>query len=382
MSGSRACSCAITSVSTPTQGQERSLACAFGCARVVYNDALAARKNAYEAGRHITDAELSRALTAAKKTPERAWLTDVSSVVLQQALADLNMAYRSFFDSVKGKRQGPRIAAPRFRSRRDHRQSIRFTRNARFAIATSGKLRLPKVGDVRVVWSRQLPSEPSSVTVIKDAAGRYFASFVVEVEPSQLPQSDSEVGVDLGLERFAVLSNGKIIDNPRLLRRAERKLIKAQRAYSRKRRHSNNQGKARIKLAKAHVKVADARRDFVHKQSTAIIRENQAVYVEDLNIKGMARTRLAKSLHDAGWGMFVRMLQEKAMRYGRHFGRVDRFFPSSQRCSVCGAVDGKKPLNIRSWSCDCGAVHDRDANAAKNILAAGQAERKTPVERR
>lgn len=214
------------------------------------------------------------------------------------------------------------------------------------------------------------------MTVIKDAAGRYFASFVVEVEPSQLPQSDSEVGVDLGLERFAVLSNGKIIDNPRLLRRAERKLIKAQRAYSRKRRHSNNQGKARIKLAKAHVKVADARRDFVHKQSTAIIRENQAVYVEDLNIKGMARTRLAKSLHDAGWGMFVRMLQEKAMRYGRHFGRVDRFFPSSQRCSVCGAVDGKKPLNIRSWSCDCGAVHDRDANAAENILAAGQAERK------
>lgn len=348
---------------------------AFGCARVVFNDALAARQQAYRDGVRITDAELSKMLTRAKRTPERGWLADVSSVVLQQALSDLNTAHRNFFASVTGKRKGPKIAPPRFRSRRDNRQTIRFTRNAHFCVTSGDKLRLPKIGDVKVAWSRRLPSDPSSVTVIKDAAGRYFASFVVAVDTAPLPELDSEVGIDLGLATFAVLSDGKTIDSPRVFRRAERKLRKAQQALSRKQKGSSNRAKARIKVARAHVRVADTRRDFAHKQSTTIIRENQAVYVEDLCVKGLTRTRLAKSVHDAGWSMFTLMLEEKAARCGRHFGKVDRFFPSSQLCSRCGVVDGKKPLHVRTWTCRCGSVHDRDLNAALNILAAGQAER-------
>lgn len=218
----------------PTMWQQRSLAKALGYARVVYNDALRTRHEAFEAGQRVSDAELSKRLTASKATAEREWLGEVSSVVLQQTLAELNTAYRNFFASLTGRRKGARVAPPKYRSRKDNRQSIRFTRNARFTVTSSRKLRLPKVGDVAVRWSRVLPSDPSSVTVIKDAAGRYFASFVVEVESVPLPPSDSEVGIDLGLTAFAVLSNGKTIDNPRFLRRAERKLRAAQQSLSRK----------------------------------------------------------------------------------------------------------------------------------------------------
>ncbi|WP_039811738.1 RNA-guided endonuclease InsQ/TnpB family protein, partial [Nocardia otitidiscaviarum] len=314
----------------PTPGQRIALGQAFGCARVVYNDGLRARREAFESGQRIGDAELSTRLTEAKNTPERAWLSEVSSVVLQQALADLNSAYRNFFASVTGKRKGGKVAPPRFRSRKDNRQAIRFTRNARFVVTAAGKLRLPKIGDVPVRWSRELPSAPSSVTIIRDAAGRYFASFVVDVDPRPLPSVDSELGIDLGLSTFAVGSDGKMITSPRFLRQAERRLRKAQKALSRKDKGSKNRAKARRKVARAHAKVADTRRDWAHKQSTMIIRDNQAVYVEDLCIKGLARTRLAKSVHDAGWGMFVRMLEEKAARYGRQFSKVDRWFPSTR----------------------------------------------------
>lgn len=296
-------------------------------------------------------------------------------MVLQQALADLNTAYRNFFNSVTGKRKGPKIAPPRFRSSKDSRHSIRFTKNSRFVITAGGKLRLPKIGDVAVRWSRKLPSEPSSVTVFREASGRYFASFVVAVDAMPLPDLDSEVGIDLGLTTFAVLSNGRTISSPRFFRRAERKLRKAQQALSRKKKGSRNRVKARTRVAKAHARVRDARADWAHKASTAIIRENQAVYVEDLCVKGLARTRLAKSVHDAGWGLFARLLEEKAERYGRWFSRIDRFFPSSQLCAKCGAIDGPKPLAVRVWTCRCGAGHDRDHNAAQNILAAGRAER-------
>ncbi|GLY68938.1 hypothetical protein Atai01_55570 [Amycolatopsis taiwanensis] len=172
-----------------------------------------------------------------------------------------------------------------------------------------------------------------------------------------------------------MLSNGKTISSPKFLRRAERKLRKVQQNLSRKAKGSNNRAKARLRVAKVHAKVRDARTDWAHKQSTTIIRDNQAVYVEDLCIVGLARTRLARSVHDAGWGLFLRMLEDKATWYGRTFHRMDRFFPSSQTCSACGAVDGPKPLSVREWTCACGAVHDRDLNAAKNILAAGRAER-------
>lgn len=324
----------------------------------------------------MSDGDLSRALTAAKRTPGRAWLGDVSAVVLQQALADLNAAYRNFFASVSGKRKGRMVATPRYRSRKDHRQAIRFTANARFAVTDGGKLRLPKIGDLAVRWSRELPSVPSSVTIIHDAAGRYFASFVVRTDSEPLPEVDTEVGIDLGLTTFAVMSDGRVIESPKFLRRAERRLRKAQQALSRKERGSQNRAKARLRVARAHTKVADTRRNWAHKHSTTIIRENQAVYVEDLCVTGLARTRLAKSIHDAGWGMFTRLLEEKAARYGRYFARVGRFFPSSQLCSVCGVIDGPKPLSVRTWTCRCGAVHDRDRNAANNILAAGQAERR------
>lgn len=352
------------------------LARSFGCARVVFNDALRARQNAYAAGVTLSDTDVQKqVVTEAKKTSQRVWLAEVASVVLVQACQDARRAYRNWFDSISGKRTGRRIGPPRFRSRKDNRQAIRLTRNG-FSLRPNRKLYIAKVGELEVRWSRDLPSEPSSVSIIKDAAGRYFASFVVETTDDPFPECDAEVGIDLGLTTFAVLSDGKVIESPKFFRRAERTLRTAQRSLSRKQKGSNNRAKARVRVAKAHATVADARLDWAHKQSTAIIRENQAVFVEDLCVTGLARTRLAKSVHDAGWAMFIRLLEEKAARYGRTFGRVDRWFPSSQLCSACGVKDGPKPLSIREWRCAaCGVVHDRDLNAAKNILAAGRAER-------
>jgi len=359
----------------PTPGQRSTLARAFGCARVVFNDALAAREAAYKAGEpYIPDAALSKRLTVSKRTPERAWLAEVSSVVLQQALADVNQAYRNFLDSVSGKRKGPRVAPPRFRSRKDSRQSIRFMSNA-FRVLDNGRLRLPKIGDIEVRWSRGLPAVPSSVTVIRDAAGRFFASFVVKVTAEPLPETDAERGIDLGLAHFAVMDDGTKIASPKFLRRAEKKLKRTQRDLSRKQKGSKSREKARVKVARAHARVADARRDFHHKLSTRIIRENQAIVVEDLAVRGLARTKMAKSVHDAGWSAFVSMLDYKAKLYGRRFAKIGRFEPTSQVCSVCGVKDGSKPLHIREWECrQCGTVHDRDVNAARNILALGRRE--------
>ncbi|MEU4482122.1 transposase [Micromonospora sp. NPDC023966] len=361
----------------PTPGQQIVLAKVFGCARVVFNDGLRLRQQAREQGlAYVTDVELSKqVITAAKKTEARAWLGEVSSVVLQQALADLNTDYRNFFASVTGKRKGHKVAPPRFRSRKDNRQAIRFTKNSRFKVLDNGRLRLPKIGDLQVRWSRALPSDPSSVAVIKDAAGRYFASFVVQTpEDETLPPVDSEVGIDLGLTHFAVLSDGTKIAAPKFLRRAARKLKRLQQDLSRKQKGSANRKKAVVKVARAHARVADTRRDWQHKLSTTIIRENQAVYVEDLAVAALGRTRLAKSVHDAGWASFTAMLEYKADRYGRTFARVDRFFPSTRMCSDCGRINDKMTLNIRAWDCPCGATHDRDVNAAINVLAAGRAE--------
>ena len=348
------------------------MARAFGCARVVFNDGLRARQDAHEAGLpYLTDAELSARLAAAKATPERVWLGEVSSVVLQQALADLNAAYRKFFDSIIGQRKGPKVGPPQFRSRKDTRQAVRFTRNARFLVTPGGKLRLPKIGDVPVRWSRSLPSQPSSVTVIKDSAGRYFASFVIQTEPDALAETEPVIGIDLGLTHFVVLSDGRKIGSPRFLRRAEKKLKRAQRVLSRKQKGSKNRDKAKIKVARAHARVADARRDFCHQLSTRLIRDNQAVAVEDLAVTGFARTRMAKSVHDAGWSAFAAMLEYKARLYGRRFHRIGRFEPTSQVCSACGAKDGPKPLHVRTWQCrECGAWLDRDVNAAVNVARA------------
>ncbi|MEV5400365.1 RNA-guided endonuclease InsQ/TnpB family protein [Streptomyces cellulosae] len=356
----------------PSAGQRMALARAFGCARVVYNDALRVREEARSEGLPFPrTGDLSkRLITEAKNTPERAWLGEVSAVILQQSLRDLDTAYKNFFDGLKGKR--PRMGAPRFKSCKDPRQAVRFTANARWSITPGGKLRLPKIGDLKVTWSRPLPSTPSTVTVVKDSAGRYFASFVVETGPEEiLPRTTPGVGIDLGLGHFAVLSDGTKVDSPRFLRRAEKHLKKAQRNLSRKEKGSKNRDKARIRVARAHARVADARREFHHQLSTRLIRENQAVAVEDLAVKGLARTRLAKSVHDAGWSAFVSMLEYKAARYGRTLIRIGRFEPTSQVCSVCGVQDGPKPLHVRVWTCGaCGAVLDRDINAAVNVAKA------------
>jgi putative transposase len=360
----------------PDTAQREALARSFGCARVVFNDGLRARQTARENGeKYVSDGDLSKqVITVAKDTPERAWLGEVSAVVLQQALADVNVAYRNFFASITGKRKGRKVAPPRFRSRKDNRQGIRFTKNSRFKVLDNGRVRLPKIGDVAVRWSRGLPADPSSVTVIRDAVGRYFASFVVQTTDEALPEMDSQVGIDLGLTHFAVLSDATKVTAPKFLRRAARKLKRLQQDLSRKTKGSNNRKKAVVKVARAHARVADTRRDWQHKLSTAIIRDNQAVYVEDLCVVGLGRTRLAKSVHDAGWAAFTAMLEYKATRYGRTFARVDRSFPSTRMCSDCGRVNEKMDLSIRSWDCPCGSTHDRDHNAAKNVLAAGRAD--------
>ncbi|WP_406837247.1 RNA-guided endonuclease InsQ/TnpB family protein [Streptomyces sp. AHU1] len=361
----------------PDVAQRTALARAFGCARVVFNDAVRAREDARKAQRPFPKiGELStRLITEAKRTKERCWLGEVSAVVLQQALRDAETAYRNFFASLKGTRKGPRLGAPRFKSRKDTRQSVRFTANARWNITTGGRLNLPKIGAVKVKWSRTLPARPSSVTVVKDSAGRYFASFVIDTDPAtdaaRMPDADQAIGIDLGLTSFAVLSDGTKIDSPRFLRRAEKKLKKAQRELSRKQKGSRNREKARLKVARAHAKVADARREFLHQVSTKLIRDNQAIGVEDLAVRGLARTRLAKSVHDASWAQFIGMLEYKAARYGRTLVRIGRFEPTSQTCSTCGAMDGPKPLDVREWTCTaCGTLHDRDHNAAINIKQA------------
>jgi putative transposase len=362
----------------PTSAQREALARSFGCARVVYNDALTERHRAYQAGDWLSDTEVQRrVVTQAKRTPERVWLTEVASVALVQACQDARRAHRNWFDSLTGKRKGRRVGRPRFRTKHA-RQSIRLTRNG-FAFRGT-RLYVAKVGQVRVRWSRELPSAPSSVTVIREPDGRYYASFVVERDPTPLPPVSRTAGIDLGLVSFATIaaSDGTVetLANPRHLRVAERRLAIAQRQLSGKRKGSKNRAKARLRVAVAHRRVRDQRADHHHKLALRLIRENQAVAVEDLAVAGLARTRLAKSVHDAGWTMFVRLLEAKATQHGRQVVKIGRWTPTSQTCSACGYHDGPKPLSVRAWACPaCGTVHDRDVNAARNILvAAGLAE--------
>jgi putative transposase len=358
----------------PSLGQQQALAGAFGCARVVFNDCMRLRDACHAAGEKVSDSEVQRrVVTLAKRTPERAWLAEAPSVALVQACNDARRAYRNWFDSLSGRRKGRRVGYPRFR-RKHGRQSIRLTRNG-FALHGS-RLYVAKAGDIKVRWSRELPSQPSSVTVIREPDGRYYASFVVERQPVPMPGGGHEVGIDVGLDRLAVTSDGEIIANPRFLRAKERHLARAQRALSRKRQGSANRAKARHRVAVLHRKVREARLDHAHKTALRLVRDNQAVYAEDLAVAGLARTRLAKSIHDAGWSQLLRLVAEKAEHHGREFHRIGRFEPTSQVCSACGANDGPKPLSVRTWVCGaCGAVHDRDVNAAINILAAGRADK-------
>jgi len=358
----------------PTTRQQMTLAQVFGCARVVYNDSLRLRQQSRAADEKISDSEVQRrVITLAKLTPEREWLAGVSSVALVQACNDARRAYRNWFDSLAGRRKGRKVGHPVFR-RKHGKQSFRLTRNG-FSLHGQ-RLSVAKVGEIRLRWSRPLPSVPSSVTVIREPDGRYYASFVVERPATPLPAYGREVGVDVGLDRLAVTSDGEIIANPRFLRAKERKLAHAQRALSRKQKDSANRVKARRRVAVLHRKVRETRLDHAHKTALVLVRDSQAVYAEDLAVSGLARTRLAKSVHDAGWAQLLRLIGEKAEQYGRTFHQVGRFTPTSQTCSACSANDGPKPLHVRSWQCKaCGVVHDRDVNAARNVLAAGRAER-------
>jgi putative transposase len=358
----------------PAPGQRQALARTFGCARVVYNDCLRVRNEAYANREKISDTEVQRrVITLAKLTPERTWLADVASVALVQACQDARRAYKNWFDSLTGRRKGPKIRHPKPK-RKHGRQSIRLTRNG-FALH-GGRLYVAKVGDIKVEWSRDLPSVPSSVTVIREPDGRYYASFVVQREAMPLPACDREVGIDLGLNSLVVTSDGEAVANPRFYRVAQRRLRRAQRVLSRRQKGSANRARARHRVAVIHLKVRDARLDHAHKTALRLVRDNQAVYAEDLAVSGLARTRLAKSVADAGWSQLLRCIEEKAARYGRTFARIGRFEPTSQVCSTCGVKDGPKPLAIRTWQCmECGTVHDRDINAARNILAAGRADK-------
>jgi putative transposase len=358
----------------PAPGHQQALARVFGCARVVYNDCLRLRDACHVAGEKISDTEVQRrVITLAKLTPERVWLAEVASVALVQACQDARRAYKNWFDSLSGKRKGRAIRHPKPR-RKHGRQSIRLTRNG-FALHGE-RLYVAKVGDIRVEWSRPLPSVPSSITVIKEADGRYYASFVVEREATPLPACGREIGIDLGLASLAVTSGGEVIPNPRFLRTAQRRLRKAHRVLSRRHKGSANRAKARHRVAVLHRKVRQTRLDHAHKTALRLVRDNQAVYAEDLAVSGLMRTKLARSVADAGWSLLIRCIEEKATQYGRTFARIGRFEPTSQVCSACGVKDGPKPLGVREWACAaCGMVHDRDVNAAKNILAAGRADK-------
>jgi putative transposase len=360
----------------PTSSQQQALSRTFGCVRVVWNDALALSQRLHEQGEKYPGATALQKLviTDGKQTAERQWLSDAFSHALIQSVRDLDLAYRNWWKSLSGKRKGPKLRAPRFK-KRSSVQSARFTRQG-FRVLDNSKLRLSKVGDIKVRWSRDLPSDPSSCTIIKDAAGRYFASFVVEVDRPQLKPNGNTVGIDLGLTTFAALSTGEKIDAPKPLRSALKRLRKLQRNLSRKTKGSNRRNRARVQVARLHARIADTRKDFLDKLSTRIIRENQTVVLEDLKVSGMIRNRkLARSIADAGWRQFRLLLESKALMYGRAVNIISTWEPTSQRCSACGELGGKKPLNIRAWTClHCGAEHDRDINAANNIAAAGQVE--------
>ena len=352
----------------PTNPQKRSLAQLFGCVRVVFNDALALCKKSQKLPK-ITQLS-NQVITQAKKTKERVWLGEVSSVALQQSIRDLGVAYQNFFGSVKGKRKGKKVKPPRFKKRRNQ-QSARLTRNA-FTIKNDS-VYLAKIGTVKPIWSRELPSIPSSVTIIKDSANRYFLSFVVEIEKQSAKITHKTIGIDLGIKTFATLDTGEKIDAPKPLKKNLKRLRKLQRILSRKKKGSKRYELSRLKVAKLHAKIKDSRSDFLHKLSTDIIRENQTIVLEDLNVSGMVKNRkLSRAISDLGWREFRTFLEAKAEKYGRGFRVIYRWEPTSQVCSCCGFRGGKLDLNIREWQClNCETILDRDINAAINIKVAG-----------
>ena len=350
----------------PKQHQLIPIAKAMGCSRVVWNDAWWLYKNAERNNLNRPTKISNLVITQAKKTEERKWLSEVSSVVLQQSLRDLEQAWSNYFNSKLGKRKGKEIGKPKPKKKHG-RQAIRFASNA-FSVH-SQSVCLAKIGHVKVVFSRPLPTSPSSVTIIKDTVGRYFASFVVEIPKPVSPQATSSCGIDLGLTHFAILSTGEKIENPRLHKKMLRKIKSANRRLSKAKRDSNRRKRKKLRLAKLHAKVKQQRTDFLHKLTTRLVRENQTLAIENLNVAGMVKNKkLSRAISDAGWTKFKTMLEAKCDKYGRHLTIVDRWFASSQICSACGRSGGKKELNVREWTClFCDTTHDRNICAAENL---------------
>ncbi|MBZ6132649.1 RNA-guided endonuclease InsQ/TnpB family protein [Streptomyces olivaceus] len=349
----------------PTDAQAAELSRTFGCVRKVYNLALAARTEAWTRQERVNYNATSAMLTAWKKTDELAYLNDVSSVPLQQCLRHLQAAFAGFF--------GKRARYPRFKSKKRSRKSAEYTTSGfRFR---DGRLTLAKMTDpLDIVWSRPLPEGaiPSTVTVSQDAAGRWFVSMLCDDKPAMPAPANAAVGIDAGLTTLLTLSTGEKIANSRHERRDRVRLARAQRNLAKKQKGSANRAKARRRAAKVYARIADRRRDHLHKLTTRLVRENQTLVIEDLSVRNMVKNhKLARAISDAAWSEFRSMLEYKAQWYGREVIAVDRFFPSSKLCSACGTLQSKMPLNIRTWTCDCGTVHDRDVNAAKNILAVG-----------
>jgi putative transposase len=343
----------------------------FGCIRVAWNHTLAWRQARYRDEQASTSyAQASAYLTTMKATEELNWLNEVSSVPLQQAIRHQQAAFASFFAG--------RARYPRYKSR-GGRQSAEYTRSGfRYR---DGQLFLAKIGTPLVFawsWPDTDPAslDPSTVTVSRDPCGRWYVSFAVDVpEPAPLPAAGAVVGVDLGIKDFAVTSDGQKIPNPHRLARRERGLAHYQRRLARCQQGSANRAKARAKVARAHRKVRASRADFLHRTSARLVRDHDVIVIENLNVTGMVRNHsLAKAISDCSWGTFRRMLEYKAARAGRQLIVTGRFYPSSKTCSACGHLLTELPLSTRAWSCpSCGTRHDRDVNAAKNILAAGLA---------
>ncbi|MET9513605.1 RNA-guided endonuclease TnpB family protein [Streptomyces sp. NPDC002994] len=353
----------------PTNEQAAELSRTFGCVRKVYNLALEARTGArFQRQERVNYNATSAMLTQWKKTEELAFLREVSSVPLQQTLRHLQGAFSNFFEG--------RAKYPRFKSKKKTRRSAEYTKSAfkyRDGALTLAKMESP----LAIVWSRPLPegAEPSTVTVSQDSAGRWFVSMLCEdasVKP--LPVLDTAVGIDAGITSLVTLSTGEKVTNPRHERRDRARLAKAQRVVAKKEKGSRNRDKARIKAAKIHARIADRRRDFLHQLTTRLVRENQTIVIEDLTVRNMVKNKnLARAISDAAWTDMRTMLEYKCTWYGRNLVTIDRWFPSTKLCSACGTVREKLPLNVREWTCDCGTTHDRDVNAACNILAAGLA---------
>ncbi len=349
----------------PTSAQRLDLAQMFGCIRYVYNWALSLRTNSYyQDNVPLSYTDTSNALTKLKKDPEKPWLKAVSSVPLQQELRHLNTAFKNFYAG--------RSKYPRFK-KKSNRQSAHYAPNA--FKWNDGKLTLAKMSQpLKIRWSRYFTGEPKSVTISKDPSNRYFVSFLVEEELDTWSQARDEIGIDLGIKDVVVTSNGFASGNPKHYQKYQTRLKTLQRRLAKKKKGSNNRYKARLKVAKLHAKIADCRKDFLHKLSTKLVSENQAIYTETLAVKNMmANHKLAKAISDCGWSEFLRQLEYKAKWHDRKIGAIDRWFSSSKRCNPCGHILDKLPLEIREWTCpSCNSLNLRDKNAALNILAVGQ----------